>query len=171
MQWALATGWLFIKTVAGIGFVGAGVAERLADNRLSNVESVVAEPSATNLTFNTYDAAVFVFGFLDLYYAVEGWPAIDADSLVPAIYNSVKPGEVIGIVDHAATLGVSVEGSNTLHLIDPLIIHHDLGQVGFFKGESDVLRNPDDYRIKSMSDPAIRGNTDRVVYLFRKPSN
>lgn len=152
------------------GFVGSGVAERLADNRLPNVESVVAEPDATNFMANTYDAAVFVLGFHDLYYAAEGWPAIDADSFMSAIYDSVKPGGVIGIVDHAATLGVSVEVANTLHRIDPMVIHHDLGQAGFiFEGESDVLRNPEDDRMKSMSDPAIRGKTDRVVYLFRKP--
>ena len=132
---------------------------------------MVAEPDATNFTSNTYDAAVFVLGFHDLYYAAEGWPAIDADSFMFAIYDSVKPGGVISIVDHAATLGVSVEVANTLHRIDPLIIHHDLGRAGFvFEDESDVLRNSDDDRIKSMSDPAIRGNTDRVVYLFRNPS-
>jgi predicted methyltransferase len=153
------------------GFVGTGVTERLADNRLPNVESVVAEPDATNFMANSYDAAVFVLGFHDLYYAAQGWPAIDADSFMSAIYDSVKPGGVIGIVDHAATLGVSVEVANTLHRVDPLVIHHDLGQAGFiFEGESDVLRNPEDDRIKSMSDPAIRGKTDRVVYLFRKPS-
>lgn len=153
------------------GFVGAGVTERLASNRLPNVESVVAEPDATNFMANSYDAAVFVLGFHDLYYAAQGWPAIDADNFMSAIYDSIKPGGVIGIVDHAATLGVSVDVANTLHRVDPLVIHHDLGQAGFvFEGESDVLRNPEDDRIKSMSDPAIRGKTDRVVYLFRKPS-
>jgi predicted methyltransferase len=153
------------------GFVGAGVAERLAGNRLPNVESVVAEPDATNFMANNYDAAVFVLGFHDLYYASEGWPAIDADSFMSAIFDSVKPGGVIGIVDHAATLGVSVEVANTLHRIDPSVIHHDLAQAGFvFEGESDVLRNQEDRRITAMSDPEIRGKTDRVVYLFRKPS-
>lgn len=153
------------------GFVGSGVTDRLAGNRLPNVESVVAETDATDFMANTYDAAVFVLGFHDLYYAAQGWPAIDADSFMSAIYDSIKPGGVIGIVDHAATLGVSVEVANTLHRIDPLVIHHDLGQAGFiFEGESDVLRNSADDRIIAMSDPAIRGKTDRVVYLFRKPS-
>lgn len=153
------------------GFVGAGVAERLADDRLPNVESVVAEANGTNFAANSFDAALFVLGFHDLYFASEGWPAIDADGFLADIYASMKPGGLVGIVDHAATLGVSVEVANTLHRIDPLVIHHDMAQAGFvFEKESDVLRNPEDDRIKPMSDPEIRGKTDRVVYLFRKPS-
>jgi hypothetical protein len=33
----------------------------------------------------TYDAAVFVLDFHDLYYASEGWPTIDANSFMSAI--------------------------------------------------------------------------------------
>lgn len=153
------------------GFVGAGVAERLADNRLPNVTSMVSETDATDFAANSYDAAVFVLGFHDLYYASESWPAIDADDFLAAIYESIKPGGVVGIVDHAATLGVALEVANTLHRIDPMAIRHGMAKAGFeFEAESDVLRNADDDRLKSMSDPAIRGNTDRVVYLFRKPT-
>ncbi len=60
------------------GFVGADVSERLANDRLSNVESVVAEANATDFAANSYDAALFILGFHDLYYADTGWPAIDA---------------------------------------------------------------------------------------------
>lgn len=154
------------------GFVGAGVADRLANGRLPNVKSEVAEPDATSFTADYYDAAVFVLGFHDLYYAAQGWPAIDADNFLSAIYDTVKPGGIVGIVDHAATDGVALDVANTLHRIDPLAIRHGMAKTGFvFEAESDVLRNPEDDRLKSMGDPAIRGNTDRVVYLYRKPAN
>ncbi|MFK7863662.1 MAG: class I SAM-dependent methyltransferase [Pseudohongiellaceae bacterium] len=153
------------------GFVGAGVADRLADDRLPNVKSLVTETDETMFNADYYDAAVFVLGFHDLYYAAEGWPAIDAESFLSAVYDSIKPGGVVGIVDHAATLGVALDVANTLHRIDPLAIQHGMVTAGFIlEGESGILRNPDDDRLKSMSDPSIRGNTDRVVYLFRKPS-
>ncbi len=153
------------------GFVGAGVSERLENNRLPNVESVVAEANATDFPENSFDAAIFILGFHDLYYASEGWPAIDADAFLSDIFASMKPGAVLGIVDHAATLGVSLEVANTLHRIDPGMIRHAMAKAGFvFDGESEVLRNPADDRLKPMSDESIRGNTDRVVYRFVKPA-
>ncbi|MFT6094604.1 MAG: putative methyltransferase [Pseudohongiellaceae bacterium] len=96
---------------------------------------MAAGPDVTDFPSNTYDAAVFVLGFHELYYAAEGRLAVDAGSFMSAIYASVKSGGVIGIVEHAATLEVSVEVANTLHRIDPLIIHYDLVQAGFiFEG-------------------------------------
>ncbi len=152
------------------GFVGAGVEERLAGNRLPNVESVVAEPEQMAFTPESYDAALFVLGFHDLYYADTGWPAIDAKDFVAKIFTSIKPNGLVGIVDHAAEPGVSVAVANTLHRIDPGIIRAVMIQAGFqFAGESDVLRNPQDNRNLPMSDPSVRGKTDRVVYLFSKP--
>lgn len=154
------------------GFVGEGVEERLAANRLPNVSSVVAEANSLSLQDDYYDAAVFVLGFHDLYYADEpNWPAIDAHDFIARLYALLKPGGVLGIVDHAAEPGVSVAVANTLHRIDPGIIISDLVSAGFeFVGESDLLRNPEDDRNKPMSEPSVRGKTDRVVMKFRKPS-
>ncbi len=153
------------------GFVGAGVEERLAANRLPNVTSIVAEANDLSLEEDYYDAAVFVLGFHDLYYADEpNWPAIDAQNFVERLYGIIKPGGILGIVDHAAEPGVSVAVANTLHRIDPGVIRRDLVSAGFeFLGEADVLRNPADDRNKPMSDPSVRGKTDRVVMKFRKP--
>lgn len=152
------------------GFVGAGVAERLAGDRLSNVESVVAETDATDFAANSFDAIVFVLGFHDLYYVDTGWPAIDADAFLGALYDSLKPGGHFGIVDHAANPGVSISVANSLHRIDPLVIRSDMVRAGFeFVGEADFLRNSDDPRNISMADPSIQGKTDRVVQLYRKP--
>ena len=153
------------------GFVGTGVSERLENNRLANVESVVAEANSTDFAANSFDAALFVLGFHDLYYASEGWPAIDADGFLADLFASMKPGAVVGIVDHAATLGVSLAVADSLHRIDPGMIHYAMAKAGFkFDGESDILRNPNDDRLKPMSDESIRGRTDRVVYRFIKPS-
>jgi len=154
------------------GFVGAGVNERLAQDRLPNVQSVVMEANELVLGENYFDAAVFVLGFHDLYYAADpGWPAIDAENFIDRLYGILKPGAILGIVDHAAESGVSVDVANTLHRIDPGIIRSDLISSGFeFIAESDVLRNAEDARYKPMSDPEVRGKTDRVVMKFRKPA-
>lgn len=152
------------------GFAGAGVQERLAGDRLPNVVSAVAEPAEMDFAPNSFDAALFVLGFHDLYYVDQGWPAIDAGPFMEKIFASIKPGGILGIVDHAAEPGVSVAVANTLHRIDPGIIRVDMSKAGFeYVGESDVLRNPNDNRNIPMSDPSVRGMTDRVVMKFRKP--
>lgn len=155
------------------GFVGAGVIERLEGGRLANVQNIVMEANELSLEENYYDAAVFVLGYHDLYYADEpNWPAIDAENFVDRLYGIIKPGGILGIVDHAAQPGVSVSVANTLHRIDPGIIRSDLISAGFeFVGEADILNSADDDRSKPMSDPTVRGKTDRVVMKFRKSSS
>ena len=152
------------------GYVGSGVAERLDGNRLPNVVSLIAEANEVNFDPASYDAAIFVLGFHDLYYVDVGWPAINAADFLTSIYAGLKPGGVIGIVDHGAEPGASVDVANTLHRIDPERIQGDMELAGFeFGAESMLLRNTDDDRSKPMSDPSVSGKTDRVVYLFRKP--
>ena len=152
-------------------FVGKSVTERLAGDRLANVKSLVAKPS--DLAFdNQFDAAVFVLGMHDIYYADtdDGWPAIDVSSFLDAIFKSLKPGGVLGIVDHNALTGADpAESGKTLHRIDPEVIKRDLLQAGFvFEEESDVLANPADTKIGSVFGEAIRRQTDRSVMRFRK---
>ena len=49
------------------------------------------------------------------------------------------------------------------------IIHSDLISAGFeFVAESGVLRKKNDDRNRPISDPSVRGETDRVVMNFRK---
>lgn len=155
-----------------VGFIGAEVIERLANDRLANVEIVVAEANETEFQTNFFDAALFILGLHDLYYEDTDWPAIDASSFLAAIFDSIKPGGILGIIDHAAGPGVSVAVAKSLHRIDPGIIRRDLQRAGFvLEAESDILRNLEDDRNKPMSDPAIRGRTDRVVWLLRKPDS
>lgn len=114
-------------------FVGETVTEWLAGDRLANVKSLVANPS--DLAFdNEFDAAVFVLGMHDIYYADpdDGWPQIDVSSFLAAIFKSLKPGGVLGIVDHNALAGADpAESGKTLHRIDPEVIKKDLLQAGF----------------------------------------
>jgi predicted methyltransferase len=152
------------------GYVGSGVAERLNNNRLPNVVNLVAEANEVIFAPASYDAAMFVLGFHDLYYVDVGWPAIDAADFLDSIYAGLKAGGIMGIVDHAAELGANVEVANTLHRIDPEKIQSDMELAGFvFEAESMLLRNTDDDRSNPMSDLSVSGKTDRVVYLYRKP--
>lgn len=152
------------------GYVGNGIAERLEGNRLPNVVNLVAEANEVNFDPASYDAAIFVLGFHDLYYVDVSWPAIDAMDFLGSIYAGLKPGGRLGIVDHAAMAGAGLDVANSLHRIDPERILSNMEQAGFvLEAESMILRNPEDDRSKPMGEPSVRGKTDRVVYLFSKP--
>ena len=50
------------------------------------------------------------------------------------------------------------------------MVKADFKRAGFvLVGSSDLLRNPADDHSCSVSDPKIRGKTDRFVFKFKKP--
>jgi predicted methyltransferase len=84
----------------------------------------------------------------------------------------VKPGGTVAVIDHVATPGGDPrEVVDKLHRIDPARLRADFERAGFvLEAQSDMLRNPADDHSKNVFEPSIRGNTDRVVYRFRKPA-
>jgi len=114
-----------------------------------------------------------ILSFHDIFYVDEdnGWPKIDGPAFLAELYKGLKPGGVLGVVDHFAEPGSPRETGGTLHRIDPAIVVEDIEAAGFVLEEtSDVLRNFDDDHSLNMADPAIRGQTDRFVMRFRKPA-
>jgi predicted methyltransferase len=148
-------------------------ARRLADpQRLANVERLTAENNALELTPGGFDFVLLSAVYHDVYYVSEanGWAAIDGPKLLAELFASMKPGAVLGLIDHAAVPGSPAETGGTLHRIDPDIVKRDFAAAGFvLEAESDVLRNSGDDLGKGVFDPAVRGRTDRFVFRFRRP--
>jgi predicted methyltransferase len=95
---------------------------------------------------------------------------LDVPAANKALFEALKPGGVLIIIDHAAATGAPVEIADTLHRIDPAIVKKEVEAAGFtFVAQSDAVRNPADDHAKPVFDPAIRGHTDQFVYKFRKP--
>jgi predicted methyltransferase len=87
-----------------------------------------------------------------------------------AVLDALKPGGVYVIVDHAAAPGSGTTATRTLHRIDPAVVKAEVQAAGFVEdGETNVLANPADDHSRIVFDPAIRGQTDRFAYRFRKP--
>ena len=104
----------------------------------------------------------------DLHDAFMGPPSIEL--LNKAFFDSLKPGGVLLVIDHAAAPGSALRDTETLHRIDPASARKEIESAGFvFEGEIDDLRNVDDDHSRSVFDPSIRGKTDQFVYKFRKP--
>ena len=146
--------------------------ERFLNKRLANVERLTAEANDLTLPDSTFDAALAILTWHDFYYLDEenGWPAIDEKVMVEKLCAALKPGAVLGVIDHVAVAGSDPESTaQELHRIDPQRIKDDLaGSCFIFEGEIDVLNNPADDHKLPMYAEGIRGKTDRVVYRFRK---
>jgi predicted methyltransferase len=155
-----------------LAFAKEDIAGRYTADRLPNVERLLGENNELILPAARFDAVLMTNVYHDIYYVDDkaGWPRIDGPKLLAVLFQSLKPGGVIGVVDHAALPGAPPETGGTLHRIDPALLKHDFVEAGFMlDGESDALINPTDDRTKSAFDPSVQGRTNQFVLRFRKP--
>ncbi|MCC2617417.1 methyltransferase type 11 [Aestuariibacter halophilus] len=155
---------------AYVDYIGQDkLSARYADGRLPNVKQLIQEANELSLPQQQYDRILLVLSFHDLFYADpdNGWPAIDAPAFMKTLRSSLKPGGLIGIIDHVAAPGTNTSVAQTFHRISPDIIIEKMQQWGFgLHKQADYLRNPDDPLTVPMWDESIRGKTDRVVMAF-----
>jgi predicted methyltransferase len=119
-----------------------------------------------------YDAALINLDFHDLYWVSEkyGIGRSDPRAFTKAMYAAMKPGGVVGVIDHVGPAGDTRALVDQLHRIDPKVVKADFLAAGFkLEAETNLLANPADDHSKNVFDPAIRGKTDRFFYKFRKP--
>jgi predicted methyltransferase len=119
-----------------------------------------------------YDFMLINLDYHDVYWESTkyGIARMDPDQWLKAVYAAMKPGAVVGIIDHAGDPGDTRATVEKLHRIDPAVVKADFKRAGFvLEAESDMLRNPADDHSLNVFDPKIRGKTDRFVLKFRKP--
>ncbi len=141
----------------------AAIEDRLANNRLRNVEQLRRNPDDLGLPANSIDAAVIALEFHELYR--QDNPNAAAEFLAE-VRRVLKPGGVLGIVEHA---GYPVYDPGPLHRALEAQVVADAQAAGFFvSASSPLLENPDDDRSKAVFDGSIRGATDRFVLRLVK---
>ena len=129
---------------------------------LNNSLGAVSFPEPLDVIFTAQNYHDLHLGFI---------PAPALAAIDKAIFNSLKPGGVLIVVDHSAIDGTGDTRSKALHRIDIATVKSELTAAGFvLEGESQVLRNPADPRTASVFDPVIKGQTDQFVLKFRKPA-
>lgn len=123
---------------------------------------------------NRYDFLIMNMDYHDIYTesADRHISRMEPDVWLKALYTAMKPGAVVGIIDHIASANSDTRATaQSLHRIDPEVVKADFQRAGFvFEESSDLLRNPADDHMLNVFDPAIRGKTDRFVFRFRKPA-
>lgn len=123
---------------------------------------------------NAYDFAIMNMDYHDVYWQnpkLKITP-MDPDQWLRILYAAMKPGAVVGIIDHIAAPNSDTRATvEKYHRIDPAVVKADFERAGFrLEGSSDLLRNPADAHDLNVFDPKIKGHTDRFIFKFRKPA-
>ena len=145
----------------------------------SKLEARVPEVSESRYPFDEFappaeslDFAIINLSYHDIYWTSERFkiPTTDPVAYVDALYKGMKPGGIVGVIDHVGEGSDTRELVDNLHRIDPTVVKADFERAGFvLVGESDILANPEDDHTKLVFDPSIRGKTDRFLMKFVKP--
>lgn len=147
--------------------MGEEAVNRFKENRLPNVTRVASEIDNLGFEKASQDMILMVLTYHDIYYTAANWPTVDRENFFKQVRETLKPGGILAIVDHAAKAHSGVSAVQELHRIDAVYAKQDIESAGFvFDGASEVLRNPDDERMLSVFDDTIRRKTDRFVYRF-----
>jgi predicted methyltransferase len=138
-----------------------------------NVSIVTSPFEAPDLPKNYADFVILNDNYHDTYWQNEKYkiPQMDPNAFVKAVYEAMKPGAVLGVIDHVASPNNDPRATvEKYHRIDPNVAKADFTRAGFvFVKSSDILRNPADEHNLEVHDPKIAGKTDRFVFLFKKP--
>jgi len=139
---------------------------------VSIVSSPFEDPAAS-LPKNYADFVILNDNYHDTYWQNAKYkiPQMDPNAFLKAVYNAMKPGAEIAVIDHIANPNSDTRATvDKFHRIDPNVVKADFKRAGFvFVKSSDILRNPADDHTLLVFDPKVRGHTDRFVFEFRKP--
>lgn len=114
------------------------------------------------------DTIITVMNLHDLF--ISQMPEGTADAAIQMLYNSLKPGGTLVVVDHLSAEGGGAEAADQLHRMDPQLALDALTAVGFeLEAESDLYARPNDPRTANVFDDSIRGHTDQFAWRLRKP--
>jgi predicted methyltransferase len=136
--------------------------------RLGNVEPVHVQLAEAGIASKA-DAIVTAMNLHDIYNGFGNQPGGEAPAVafVKTLYAALKPGGVLGVIDH---VGVAGQDNAMLHRMLPQQARDVLTKAGFtIEAESTLLANPADDHTKVVFDPAVRGHTDQFMFRARKP--
>ncbi len=146
---------------------GDELARRLEAAKLANVERLDADLEALRVPKESLDVAIMALFYHDTY-----WMNVDRAAMNRRIYESLRPGGIFLVIDHAAKAGADAAEVKRLHRIEEELVRRELTDAGFvLDAASDILRNAQDDRTLSAFDDRIRGRTDRFILRLRKPEH
>ena len=134
-----------------------GQAQRTLASSLGNTEAFFG--NLDEIPANSIDAAVTALNMHHM-------NAERAGPYLKDIYNALKPGGRVAVIDH---VGVAGGNNNQLHRMPPADARTWLQQAGFEITESDILRTTADDHTLPVDDPRLGRDTDQFFFVARKP--
>ncbi|MFQ5534587.1 MAG: methyltransferase domain-containing protein [Sphingomonadales bacterium] len=145
--------------------------EPLAE-RLANVEPYLISMTDIDLEDATLDAAFIFLIYHHMHYNPDEGEALPGrtKAILARIRAALKPGGILGIIEHAAPDGASRADSAPLHRVDPATTKLDITGQGFdLAAESDLLHFRTDDRSVYWRNTPYQGKTWRLVHKYVKP--
>jgi predicted methyltransferase len=144
--------------------VRPGLDKRLAAHPQANIHVLVRgfeDPYPANAP--RLDLVTFVLNYHDIAHQ-----PVDRDRMNRALFDALKPGGHLVLIDHAAQPGSGLRDTATLHRIDQAVVQQELERAGFvLQQQSDFLRNPADPHQQAFFD--MKTPTDRFALRFLRP--
>jgi predicted methyltransferase len=148
-------------------------------DNIAATKAVLSEPGHENVSLDLAPLGTFQLPVkADLFWTslnyhdlhVPKYANVDMAAFNKLVFDSLKPGGIYFIVDHAAQAGTAATASPTLHRIDKTTVIQEVTAAGFrLVGESDVLHSASDDHTLKVFDPKIRWKTDQFILKFTKP--
>jgi len=138
--------------------------ERLANHPQANIVSVIRpfeDPIPNGVP--KLDLITIVMNYHDIAYM-----PVDRAKMNQRLFNALKPGGHLVVLDHSAKEGSGISAAKTLHRIDEKVVMDEFQQAGFkLEQEDDFLKNPADPRDQAFFD--MKSQTDKFALRFVKP--
>ena len=143
---------------------GNPIKKRLGEFPQDNMIPVVGEMESPNFP----EQLDKIFNIMTYHDSV--WTKADRGAMNSAIFESLSPGGVYGILDHNAKDGHGIDNCHDIHRIEKAFVIEEVISSGFiFDQESSILGNSEDELIDMVFEKHIRDRTSRFILKFKKP--
>jgi predicted methyltransferase len=138
--------------------------ERLANHPQANIVPVIRpfeDPIPDGVP--KLDLITIIMNYHDIAYM-----PVDRAKMDQRLFNALKPGGHLVVLDHSAKEGSGISAAKSLHRIDEKVVLDEFRRAGFqLEQEDDFLKNPADPRDQAFFD--MKSQTDKFALRFVKP--
>jgi predicted methyltransferase len=138
--------------------------KRLASHPQANIVPVIRpfeDPVPDDAT--RLDLVTIIMNYHDIAYM-----PVDRAKMNQRLFNALKPGGHLVVMDHSAKPGSGISAAKSLHRIDEKVVVDEFRQAGFkLELEGNFLKNPADPRDQAFFNMKIP--TDKFALRFVKP--